>query len=274
MLRTNILNKPKSLAKVQNLNTNLYPVFLKTALEILMIIGVVIMLQACEHHKKITLIADPEVLSIPIYDNKEPLINLRKQKVIQFGPSPEIPNNTDYTKVRKSVYEKLVKAQALLPKGLKFRIYEGFRSLDLQDQLFKGRFEKVQRAYPDWSYAELFRETTRLVSPVINLDGSHNIPPHSTGAAIDIYLVDKTGKAVDMGIHPKDWMDDKDGLISETESVHISDKARMYRQIMSKVLTQVGFVNYPTEYWHWSYGDRYWAYITNSKKAIYGIVRE
>nr|WP_211267284.1 M15 family metallopeptidase [Nonomuraea candida] len=33
-----------------------------------------------------------------------------------------------------------------------------------------------------------------------------------------------------------------------------------------------GFVNYPTEWWHWSFGERYWAFITRARYARYGIV--
>ncbi len=36
----------------------------------------------------------------------------------------------------------------------------------------------------------------------------------------------------------------------------------------------VGFVNCPMEYWHWSYGDRYFAYQTYQKYAIYNMVSE
>jgi D-alanyl-D-alanine dipeptidase len=31
-------------------------------------------------------------------------------------------------------------------------------------------------------------------------------------------------------------------------------------------------VNYPTEWWHWSYGDRYWALMTGAPAALYGPV--
>ena len=47
-------------------------------------------------------------------------------------------------------------------------------------------------------------------------------------------------------------------------------EAQKNRKIMSEVLTKVGFVNYPTEYWHWSYGDRYWAYHKQQPFALYG----
>lgn len=223
-------------------------------------------------HEKVLFLADPEIIAIPIRDNQDPLIDLKDQSIIAFGPSPEIPNNTDYTKMRKSVYEKLVAAQGLLPKHLKFRLYEGYRSLGLQQRLFNDRFDLVQSSNPNLSKDEVFRETTRLVSPLINADGSKNIPPHSTGGAIDIYLIDLNGEIVDMGIKTEDWMQDVDGSISVTDSAKISSEARTNRKIMGDALSSAGFVNYKNEYWHWSYGDRFWAYYKNEPFAIYGTV--
>ncbi len=125
---------------------------------------------------------------------------------------------------------------------------------------------------PNDSHEQRFRETTRMVSPVENLDGSKNIPPHSTGGAFDIYLIDTQGNAVPMGIHPKDWMEDLSGKVSKTDSQFISAIARRNRAAMSKALLAEGFVNYPAEYWHWSYGDRYWALVRHQKHALYGSV--
>lgn len=221
--------------------------------------------------KEIILIADPQILAIPIIENQEAVIDLKYQTEIVYGPSPEIPNNTDYTKLRKTVYEKLKQAQSLLPKGFYFCLYEGYRSLQLQTMLFDNRFKKIQEQHFHWSADEIFLETIKLVSPVINQDGTKNIPPHSTGGAIDVYLLNEQGIAIDMGIHPKDWMED-DGRISLTSSYLISKAAQENRKMMSQVLSAVGFVNYPTEYWHWSYGDRYWAYHKNKAYAIFGSV--
>lgn len=217
----------------------------------------------------IVLIADPRILAITVFDNHEPMLNLKDRQEIAYGPSPEIPNNTDYTKLRKTVYEKLKQAQMLLPKGLHFCLYEGYRSFQLQKKLFDNRYAKVKHMYPGWSQEQLFAETIKLVSPVINLDGSKNIPPHTTGGAIDVYLINDQHEPIEMGIHPKDWLQDKDGARSLTSSQVISEVAKHNRIIMSKALEAVGFVNYPTEYWHWSYGDRYWAYYTKQPHAIY-----
>jgi D-alanyl-D-alanine dipeptidase len=218
----------------------------------------------------LVLITDPRVLSVRVLDNREPMINLKDQKEIALGPSPEIPNNQDYTFIRKNVYERLKQAQKILPPNLQFCLYEGYRSFSLQKLLFESRYEKVKFKHPDWSTDQIFIETTKLVSPVVNQDGSANIPPHSTGGAIDVYLINDQNEPVDMGIHPRDWMEDLDGSISLTTSRLISTEAQENRKIMSQALSAAGFANYPTEYWHWSYGDRYWAYQKKQPNAIYG----
>ena len=218
----------------------------------------------------ITLISDPHVLKIPIHENHEPFVDVTQQKELVYGPSPEIPDNTNYTFMRHAVYEKLIEAQHRLPKGMHFCLYEGYRSLELQKQLFEQQYKTTKARHPDWPLTDIFNETTKLVSPVTNPDGTHNIPPHSTGGAIDVYLIDDNGKPLDMGIHPKDWMQDKDGGFSLTASAVISPAAVANRYRMSSALQAAGFVNYPTEYWHWSYGDRYWAFVKHQPYAIYG----
>lgn len=215
-------------------------------------------------------IADDVILQVPVLDNEEPLIDARVLGGFQIGSSPEIDNNQDYTYMRKSVYERLLHAQSLLPQGVYFCLYEAYRSISLQKILFDERFRRIQEQHPHFNQDELFLETIRLVSPVLNRDGSENIPPHATGGAIDVYLVDEQGQPLDMGMHPKDWMEDVSGTLSKTVSTVISKEAQQNRDLMSRVLILAGFINYPTEFWHWSYGERYWAYMTHARHAIYG----
>ncbi len=80
----------------------------------------------------LVLIADPRVIKIPILETHEPLVDLKNQSVIQFGPSPEIENNQAYTKVRESVYLRLKDAQQLLPRGM----FLCLKVIDLQQMLF------------------------------------------------------------------------------------------------------------------------------------------
>jgi D-alanyl-D-alanine dipeptidase len=221
------------------------------------------------------LIADPRVLAVSVIESGEPLVDLRGQTDILYGPSPEIENNQDYTWMRHSVFSKLKLAQSRLPSGLRICLYEGLRSIHLQRQLFEERWEKVKALRPNDSHEEIFNEVIQMVSPVTLLDGSLNVPPHSTGAAVDVYLVRSSDASpVDMGILAKDWMTDVTGVLSYTHSKLISEEARLHRQILSQCMEAVDFVNYPTEYWHWSYGDRYWAYMKQMPCAIFGPAKQ
>ena len=116
-----------------------------------------------QNPETITLSADPRVVSIPIKENGDPLINLKDQTHVSYGPSPEIPNNTDYTKMRKPVYEMILEAEKLLPSGIRFCVYECYRSLELQTLLFNTRYDIIKQNHPNWSEEELFNETIKLI---------------------------------------------------------------------------------------------------------------
>jgi D-alanyl-D-alanine dipeptidase len=55
-----------------------------------------------------------------------------------------------------------------------------------------------------------------------------------------------------------------------TGATNITAAATRHRRILIDALTSVGLVNYPTEWWHWSYGDRYWALTTGAPATRYG----
>ena len=213
-------------------------------------------------------------MSIVIEDNNEPLVDLRDLGKIAYSPVGERPGNLQYTKVRAGVFELMVAAQKLLPDGLNLCLCEGYRSLDDQAYYFAKRYELMQTLHPSWSHEQLYLESTKMVAPVTNLDGTPCIAPHSTGGAIDVILVDVSGQVVDMGIHPFHCLSEKDNSIAESNSKLISKKAQYFRHVMATALSRVGFVNYPLEYWHWSYGEQDWAIEVKNLKAIYGPIKE
>ncbi len=58
----------------------------------------------------LVLITDPGVLAVRIIDNQKPMVNLKDQKEIAFGPSPEIPNNhTSVHGVRFTYFNSILK---------------------------------------------------------------------------------------------------------------------------------------------------------------------
>lgn len=55
-----------------------------------------------------------------------------------------------------------------------------------------------------------------------------------------------------------------------TDHPDVPVHARNARTMLGNAMRRAGFVNYPTEWWHWSYGDRYWALLTGAPHAHYG----
>jgi D-alanyl-D-alanine dipeptidase len=163
------------------------------------------------------------------------------------------------------VAEKLAAAAAALPSGVALFFEEGHRPLWLQRQYYERYGGRLGLAHPEWDAARLAMETSKYVAP------PDLVPPHSTGAAVDLTLCNSEGLELDMGTTSDGSPADYDTL-SYTFSPQISDSARQKRALLIESMTQQGFVNYPTEWWHWSYGDRYWAYQTRQPNAIYGTV--
>ena len=104
--------------------------------------------------------------------------------------------------------------------------------------------------------------TSRYVSPP-------EIAPHSAGAAIDLTLCADDGTELDLGTAVNASPEQSAGACY-THHPSVPGEARRNRAILAEALSAAGLVNYPTEWWHWSYGDRYWAMATGTSHAIYG----
>ena len=219
-------------------------------------------------HRKIEMRA-PEVLAVPLVESAEPLIDLKQHSEISFGPPPEFPEAEPYyTLIRRTVFEKLIEAQKSLPTGMRFRLYEGYRAPEIQAQLFAAQLERTRKLHPSAEERDIFNAAAKLASPLVSFDGQAVLPPHSTGGAIDIEIV-KEGEVIDFGMEAKDW-DKVAPEYCQTLYENLSTQAMQNRQLLVKVLSAVGFVNYYNEWWHYSYGDAYWAYLCGAPHAIYG----
>lgn len=118
-------------------------------------------------------------------------------------------------------------------------------------------------------------------------------PPHSTGAAIDVTLVNAIGEVVNMGSpidelsqrsHPNyfraildTWpLDTPASLItSNTSPAQLTREAAceadQHRQLLQAVMAAAGFQRHPSEWWHFSWGDQLWAWLTNQQE-LHGVV--
>ncbi len=189
--------------------------------------------------------------AIPVHDNGESLVRL----------DPMIGRRSF---VRSSLADRLAVAQAALPLGIRLHVVEGHRTAASQQAIVTSYSAELCAAHPGISADDLHRLSSRFVAPL-------EVAPHVAGAAVDLTLIDACGHELDLGT-PIDATPEQSGGRCYFAAADISRDARANRNLLARVLTDAGLVNYPTEWWHWSYGDRYWALSTGADHAVYGPV--
>ncbi|MDC2954395.1 M15 family metallopeptidase [Streptomyces gilvifuscus] len=209
---------------------------------------------------EIILMADARVAAVPVEDNGEPLVDVRKALLVDDRKHED--SRGAEVHLRRGVLERLLTAQALLPDGLRLLFVEGYRPPPLQRLYFERYADELRAAHPDWPAGRVRSAASRFVSPPA-------LAPHSAGAAVDLTLVDPDGRELDLGTPMNAGPEQSDGACY-TGARNITAEARAHRAVLGAALGAAGLVNYPTEWWHWSYGDRYWALATGAPAALYG----
>jgi D-alanyl-D-alanine dipeptidase len=162
------------------------------------------------------------------------------------------------------VLDRLVVAASKLPSGVRLCIEEGYRPVALQRRLFDDYVSALRARLGPLPEELLLEEASRYVACA---DG---VPPHATGGAVDVTLWSSGGQELDMG-STSDDTPLANGSRNYTSSNAVSRAARDHRAVLTDAMARAGFVNYPAEWWHWSYGDQYWAFQSSRPYAIYGV---
>ncbi|MEV8507201.1 M15 family metallopeptidase [Actinoplanes sp. NPDC051475] len=209
------------------------------------------------------LLSDPRVAAVPTEDDGDPLVDVRDVPELRLDARAADPGGA-YARLRAEVVSRLADAQRKLPDGLQLLVVEGYRPYATQQAIFTRYRDELRRLHPSWPAGRLLVETSKFVSPV-------EVAPHSTGGAVDLTLCTPEGVELDMGT-PIDATPVECDDACFTGARNISAAAVENRRLLVDALSAVGLVNYPTEWWHWSYGDRYWALITRASYAPYAPV--
>ncbi|MEV0373188.1 nitrilase-related carbon-nitrogen hydrolase [Streptomyces sp. NPDC050636] len=211
---------------------------------------------------RITLMADPAVAAVPVRECDEPLVDVWTAAPGLLVSGLRDDEQGAFSHLREGVLRRLLAAQESLPDGLRLQLVEGYRPLALQRRYFEEYADELRATHPDWDAARIHEAASRYVSPP-------GIAPHSAGSAVDVTLVTADGDPVDMGT-PINASPEESDRACYTGAPDLPPAARAHRRVLNAALTKAGLVNYPTEWWHWSYGDRYWALATGAEHALYG----
>ncbi|MET9507763.1 M15 family metallopeptidase [Streptomyces flavidovirens] len=207
--------------------------------------------------------SDPRVAAIPVADCGERLVDVRTSGTLLVGDRRADATGA-FAHLHQGVLDRLLHAQSVLPDGLRLLFIEGYRPPALQCTYFEQYADELRADNPTWSREQLRQAASRYVSPP-------EIAPHSAGAAVDVTLVDADGFELDMGTRVNASPEESAGGCY-TDADSISRQARTNRSMLSAALSAAGLINYSTEWWHWSHGDRYWALMTNQPAALYGPI--
>ncbi len=149
--------------------------------------------------------------------------------------------------VRSGVAARLDAAERLLPSRFSIAVKSGWRS--------DAEQEALRRAANEGGVP-----VGDLSKVVAGRSG------HATGGAVDVVLLEN-GKEADVGGAYLDF-----ARAGGVRSLTKAQKRR--RALLQRAMRRAGFVNYPLEWWHFSYGDRMWAAYSRRRYAIYGEISQ
>ncbi len=163
--------------------------------------------------------------------------------------------------VRAEVAEMCRSASEKLPSGLYLGLIEGWRPIERQQRIWDFVWACAVEAFPDRDFNSLRRTVCRWVAPT-----DQKAPPgHCTGAAVDVWLIDEDGEAVDV-CSPFERFSS-----APTYSLGLSNTAQKNRDMLVETMLEVGFSNCRDEWWHYSYGDAGWAVRQGLGECHYGL---
>ena len=224
----------------------------------------------------------------------EPLVAIPLQKFAIEFPHPyeklgaEYEGKSPYC-LRQGVLEALETAQFLLHDshpGWQLKIHDAYRPLGVQQFMVNYTFESLIRKN-DWQEHKISpQQRQEIWTQVYELWAAPSTdpstpPPHSTGAAIDLTIIDDRQRTLDMGgeideISPRSHPE----YYARSKTLR-DQQYNCHRQLLNQIMVDSGFCRHPKEWWHFSLGDQMWAWLQNQKspqktkkrlKARYGRI--
>ncbi|OCR02647.1 D-alanyl-D-alanine dipeptidase [Oscillatoriales cyanobacterium USR001] len=224
---------------------------------------------------------------IPIIDCHEPLVPIPLEIfAIQTphayqklgAPYPNSKANSPYY-LRVGVLNSLIAAQTHLQQQhqeLKIMIFDAYRPVEVQQFMVNYTFTEIVKTQ---GYKLPISENQRqdILEQVYQFWATPSLdpatpPPHSTGAALDITLVDKNHQQIDMGsaideISPRSYPNYFANSNSITEQQY-----HHHRELLREAMFSAGFKQHLNEWWHFSLGDQMWAWLTNQEQNSHQFI--
>lgn len=218
---------------------------------------------------------------IAIHECGEPLVPIPLEQFAVVTPHPYEVLGAPYGErspywLRQSVVVALKQAQEHLQTvrpAWRLQVFDAYRPIAVQQFMVDYTAQQLARrqgvnleqlaAGPKQSLLEVVYQFWALPSA-----NPETPPPHSTGAAIDLTLVDETGHPLDMG-SPIDEVSERSypDYFQAATDAH-SQHVHTHRSLLRQCMEAAGFQQHPNEWWHFSQGDQMWAWLTANATGL------
>ena len=193
------------------------------------------------------------IRKIKVKENNEKLTLIKDNEL--FLIKTELPY------IRQTVADKLFEvAHELKKQNLKLVLFELLRDIEKQKHMWQEEYDKIKRENSNLPNDEIEFLVSKRVAKVSSNKGGG----HQTGGAVDIGLCTINNELLDMGT---EYLEFNDRTYTNSKDISIDQKNN--RKLLLKIMKNKGFANFPTEWWHYSYGDTMWAAYSSKKEAIY-----
>jgi len=216
-----------------------------------------------KNYKDITRLSD--TISIPVTESFSPMVSLNTKILkVEYKKDDMKLILGNRVLVREEIANKLYRIQNKLNdlnSNLLLFIVYGYRSPDIQKKYYEQRLEEIE-----------IKNTSLSQKEKIELAHSRSANPesagHICGAAIDVTLFnEKNNKDIDMGSNIGEF-----GDIAFTFYPKLSAEQKNNRLLLHELMLEEEFAPFLGEWWHFSYGDKEWAFYYKKPFAIYDVV--
>ncbi|MCC6448131.1 MAG: hypothetical protein IT215_05535 [Chitinophagaceae bacterium] len=207
-----------------------------------------------------------DLKNIKVVDSKENMVNI--STFLKNCFCTYLPQSQDMIRyvgndlwVRRTVALKLARiSNSLKDKfpNYRLKIVYGYRHLEIQTNRFQLRKDEFRKLHPTMNDDDL--------NELANTQTAHpETAGHPTGGAVDITITTPDGD-LDMGTEYADFSKSEE---IKTFYPHLTNVQKENRKLLHDLMVTEEFAPFYGEWWHFSYGDREWAWFYNKPNAIY-----
>jgi len=218
----------------------------------------------------------------PINDNLEALIAIQDLEGSSIIDSPQykklgLSGALSRSLVRQGVGDRLKMAASLLPDEYSLVVWDGWRPYEVQKAIFDDYYSKLENEHPELTKDQVYEKTMKFVSPPsVN---KYEPAPHITGGAVDLGILNESGALLDFGTEFDDFTEKSrtrfyEELYEQGHGLSPQDQNVLEnRRLLYHIMVSCGFSNYFEEWWHFDYGNQWWAVSQKEPHAIYGTTQ-